>query len=216
MLVNWQDVVTNVGTTLVSGGVVVGAAAWIVKTGITKKLTRDLEAFKTRLTADADIEIERLKSSLQVTMLEHQVRFSKLHEKRAEVIAELYARIVRLFWNSRRFVLTSEYGSSPSQQEEYGKAQTEIWDFVVFAETNQIYLPDRVYASLETFIDPVKKAVIKAGIYGRIQYPNEQERRKIEAAFTQAYEAFDKEIPAAKRMLEGEFRVMLGVVSGNT
>ena len=211
MLINWQDVVTNVLTTVGGGGVVLAAAAWLIKAGLTEKLARESEAFKTRLKADADIEIEHLKSSLQIITLEHEVRFSKLHEKRGEVIAELYARMVRLFWNTRRFVLTSESGGQPSQQEEYARSTTDIFDFAVFAETNQIYLSDQVYASLDRFIDHVKRAVIKAGVYGRIQCPSEPERRQIEAAFTIAYEAFDKEIPAAKMALEREFRAILGV-----
>jgi hypothetical protein len=37
--------------------------------------------FKTRIRADADIEIERVKNSLQIVAIEHQVRFAKLHEK---------------------------------------------------------------------------------------------------------------------------------------
>ena len=40
MPVNWQDVLTNVGTTLVSGTVVVGAAAWVVKTLLSDRLAR--------------------------------------------------------------------------------------------------------------------------------------------------------------------------------
>jgi hypothetical protein len=32
------------------------------------------------------------------------VRFSNLHEKRAEVIAELYKRLVEAFWDGERFV----------------------------------------------------------------------------------------------------------------
>jgi hypothetical protein len=43
-------------------------------------------------TKNPDAEIERLKTSLQMTALEHQVRFSKLHEKRAKVIADLYCQ----------------------------------------------------------------------------------------------------------------------------
>jgi len=50
--------------------------------------------FKAKLKADADIEIERLKSSLQIEAAEHQVRFAKLHKKRGEIIAELYALLV--------------------------------------------------------------------------------------------------------------------------
>jgi hypothetical protein len=89
MVVNWQEVITTLGATVGAGGVLLAASAWLMKTVLTDKFAREAEAFKSRLKAEADIEIERLKSSLQMTAIEHQVRFSKLHERRAELIAEL-------------------------------------------------------------------------------------------------------------------------------
>jgi len=73
------------------GTVILGVAAWLIKTALTSKLTQETEAFKARLKADGDAEIEKLKHSLEKVAVEHQVRFSKLHEKRAEIIADLYA-----------------------------------------------------------------------------------------------------------------------------
>ena len=47
--INWQDVLTNLGTTLVSGVVVVGAAAWVIRTLASHRLTRDMEGYKSQL-----------------------------------------------------------------------------------------------------------------------------------------------------------------------
>ena len=66
MQINWQDVVTTVGVTTGGGAVLLTAAAWLIKTTITSRLAQDAEAFRTKLTADADMEIERLKNSLQI------------------------------------------------------------------------------------------------------------------------------------------------------
>jgi hypothetical protein len=63
---------------------------YLFKSLLSQLLTKDIEKFKSQLKADADVSIERLKSTLQMTALEHQVRFSKLHEKRALVVADLY------------------------------------------------------------------------------------------------------------------------------
>jgi hypothetical protein len=108
------------------GAVLLGAAAWLIKTVLNDRLARDAEGFKAQLKADADKEIETLKSSLQMVAVEHQVRFSNLHEKRAEVIAELYKRLVGAYWHGRSFVFTSENNRSPSQQEEFVKIQKEM------------------------------------------------------------------------------------------
>ena len=211
MNVNWQEVITTVGSTAAGGTVLVSAAAWLIRTALTEKLTREAEVFKARLTADADIEIEQLKSSLEKTAFEHQVRYSKLHEKRAEVIAELYKRLVDAFWNGQRFVLTSENNPRPEQAEEYAKARQHIQEFVNFFEIHQIYLPTRACAVVEKFVSPLRRAVVSAGSYSSIKYPTERTSRQIQDAFTKAYEAFDTDIPAARAALESEFRVMLGV-----
>lgn len=83
----WQIIIL-----LVLGGTPV--LKWFVKSLIEKMLAKDLERFRASLNSEANSTIERLKHELQLVSLEHQVRFSKLHEKRAEVIAELYGLLV--------------------------------------------------------------------------------------------------------------------------
>jgi len=94
MSINWQDVLTTVGVTTGGGVVFLGGAAWLIRTVLKDRLAPDAEEFKAKLKADGDMEIEKLKNSLQMVAFEHQVRFSKLHETRAEVIADLYKRLV--------------------------------------------------------------------------------------------------------------------------
>jgi len=85
---------TLYGTTAGGGSLAVsGGAVWLLKTGLTAWIEKDTEAFKARLKADADTEIERLKNSLQMAATEHQVRFSKMHEKRAKVIEDVYTKL---------------------------------------------------------------------------------------------------------------------------
>jgi len=105
MTINWQDVIVTVFTTIGGGVVLLGAAAYLIRAALTQRLLLDAEAFKGQLKASADAEIERLKVSLQMSALEHEVRFSKLHEKRAEVIAELYRRLVELSMLAHQYAI---------------------------------------------------------------------------------------------------------------
>lgn len=111
MNINWQDVVTTVASTVGGTAVLLAAAAWLIRTVLTNRLALDAEKFKAELKANADMEMEKLKHSLQRIAVEHQVRFSKLHEKRAEVIADLYRRLSVVFWDAQRFVLTGGQGA---------------------------------------------------------------------------------------------------------
>ena len=213
MVINWQEVITTVGTTVGGGGVLLAAAAWLTKTLLTNRMARDAEAFRFRLQADADTEVERLKSALQIVAVEHQVRFSKLHEKRAEVIAELYNLMARLLLDGQRFVFTGgRAGASP--QEEYAAMEQKTREFLFFLDTHRIYLPNRICILLDDYVDKLRKVIIPVGVYGGIDNPTERTMSEKNTVFMKAWEAFEKDIPDAKRVLETEFRAMLGVTDG--
>jgi hypothetical protein len=211
MSINWQDVITNLAVVTGGGTVLVGASAWLMKTVITHKLTTEADTFKNRMKADADIEIERLKSSLQIVATEHQVRFTKLHERRAEIIADLYKKLIDLHRHAEFFVVTRENNPDPAKDAEFRKLQQEMGDFQKFYQEHQIYLPLDVCTSLEGLVGEITGNVWTAGIFGRIEYPNEPVLRQSEDAFTKGYAAFGEKIPAARKSLENEFRKMLGV-----
>jgi len=67
-----------------------GAAAWLIRSLIQHSLFKDLERFRLELTTQHHIALERAKSDLQRLFREHEIRFSHLHEKRAQIIAELH------------------------------------------------------------------------------------------------------------------------------
>lgn len=58
--INWQDVITTLG----GNAVLLAAAAWLIKTLVSNRLTLDVEKFKIEVKASADIEIERMKAIL--------------------------------------------------------------------------------------------------------------------------------------------------------
>jgi hypothetical protein len=61
MPINWQDVLTNIGTKLVSDVVVAGAPACVKRTLVSARLARDAESFTMRVKADADVEMAHLR-----------------------------------------------------------------------------------------------------------------------------------------------------------
>jgi len=214
MAINWQDLLTSIGTTLASGTVVLGAAAWLAKTLLSDRLTRQAESFKIQLKADADTANERLKNSLQMMALEHQVRFSKLHEKRAEVIGELYARLIEVEKGYGRFVLVDGYERDAEKQgEARHKTDDAMYEMSLFIEKHRIYLPAGVCASLKAFLDIMWNNAIHVGVYGEVggTYATPETARERREAFRKATEALQKEIPAARTALEDEFRKLLGV-----
>jgi|HubBroStandDraft_1064217.scaffolds.fasta_scaffold04201_1 hypothetical protein len=205
-MITWKSVIAVLG----GQAIFLTVAGWLFKTLTTRWLERDTERFKSKLELAASVEVEQLKSSLQMVALEHQVRFTKLHERRAEVIADLYKRLINLVWTSQQFVLQGGYMNRPNQEEEFSKANNQAWEFANFVDTHRIYLPESICGSLDTFTAVIRKKVINVGIYSRNEFPTGHSLEKYGQELISAVQAFEGEIPRLRIDLESEFRKILG------
>ncbi len=201
-----QQILVTLGGT----AVLLAAVAWLLKSALAAWIAKDAERFKASLKADADKEIESLKHSLQMIATEHQVRFSKMHERRAEFIEELYKKLTVLNLHGEQFVITSENNPTSYQAEKFAEMQEELREVFLFAEQHRIYLPETVCALVDKHLGQLRKTVWTAGIFGRIENPNERTIQQSNDAFTKAYKEFETDIPAARKSLEAEFRKMIG------
>jgi hypothetical protein len=173
--------------------------------------TAQLERLKSDLKAQGDIAIEQLKSQLQQATIEHQIRFSKLHERRAEIIADLYRRIVLAQREGAQFVHVEGFSSGgEAQAAAQRKTQETMRSVSEFVEENRIYLPEQLCTSLRAFLDNMWRHHIAVGTYSSIAGPNMQTQEKKNEVLTKALAAFQSDIPAAKHVLEVEFRSILG------
>jgi hypothetical protein len=182
------------------------------ETDLKKTADSELERLKADLKAQGDISIEQLRSHLQQAVLEHQVRFSKLHEKRGEVIEQVYQQLVEAEKGYGRFVLVDGYERDMEKQTEARlKTETAMYDVSLFIEKHRIYLPITICDSLKAFLDIMWNNVINVGVYAAIKHPTPHSAYERNAAFTKAYQALTKEIPSAREALGNEFRNLLGV-----
>ena len=118
MAINWGDVIKTALAIVGGSAGLLAVIAWLIKAVISRALVLQTETFKTKLKAEADIEIEKLKNALQMTAVEHQVRFASLHEKRAEVIAELYGRALDAYQDGRNSFWQMHIPATITKQQE--------------------------------------------------------------------------------------------------
>ena len=209
MAFNWQDVITTIG----ASAAVAGFTAWLIRSLVTQGLALQIESFKARLKSDADVEIERLRHSLQMSAVEHQVRFANLQERRAEVIADLYSQIVDLYYDGRHFVtVEARIRDSTKHQEAFTAIGKKFASFYVFVQKNRLYLPERTCEIIDSLIEKVRKHVADVGAYGLMgDYAAAGSILERREAFQAALDAFEVDIPEIRRTLERDFRSLLGV-----
>ena len=99
-----EEVVKFLGGT----ALVLAAVGWLVRSLIGHFLSKDVESFKHRLQSESTVELERLRHSLRLVASEHEKQIHLLQERRAEVIAELYARLIEFLGAAESFASLAE------------------------------------------------------------------------------------------------------------
>src|SRR5690242_3820831 len=141
MTIDWQGLLSTVSIS----GLGLAAATYLIKTALSHSLTRDAERFRVQLTAEANAQIESLKSTLEMAAVEHQVRFSSLHAKRAEVIAAIYEKAFEIELVAQNYIMLNSFGEqSPEGVQAYNDTQFQLSNFYNFVETRKIYLSEHV------------------------------------------------------------------------
>ena len=186
----WQSLFMGLGG---SAGVLLGL--WYLgRTLISSVLAKDLEKFK---------------ADLQQAGIEHQILFSKLHEKRATVIAELYKLLVEAFWHVSEFTSQTQFGD-PDRKQQYVDALNSVAAYFRFFDQHRIWLPTKLCVPLENFARQLRAPTIRLGVYLQIPHPTEKTLQEQSEVWDKAWEAVSSDIPELQSAIEAEFRTLLG------
>ncbi len=223
---NFLQLLQTIGISILASAVVVGVAVLVIRSWVDNLFSRDLEKFKAdlqkerethamQLKARYDQQLELLRKQLEQTALEHQVRFTKLHEKRAEVIAELYKRLVQAERSINSLIdnlsLIKDLQSGQKElilEEDEKTARESGQQFSDYFDENQVYLDERLCIQIEKFNFGLKKIYIsflRDKIRGREGDQGETQEPEVD------WGALKKNIPPIRTEIEQQFRKMLGV-----
>jgi hypothetical protein len=207
----WQTVLLAFG----GNAALLAVLGLLGKSILDKLIVRDTKQFEVDLKAKSDATIEHLKNELQLKTIEHQVRFSRLHEKRAAVIAELYGHLVEALWEAESFLSPMEWAGEPNKREKHKTAMNKLVDLYRYFDKHRIYLPTELCASLEKLVVEVRSHVINFGVYGGFDEKtlNERTYKEKDKAWNSGWHAIKNQIPLARQSLEDEFRSLLGAAA---
>jgi hypothetical protein len=201
-----MTILTKILGALGGGYVLYLLVVWIIKRVVDASLQRRADEFRILLQRDVDLQVESLKVSLGVIAYEQQVRFSKLHEKRAEIIAELYSQIVELPSYAWKFIL-----QSPSDVEQARIASDKVRETDLFVAKNRIYFPPDVCELLDKFVWTLRSMITHVQVYWKDRsYLTPQMIEQQNAVMLKAVTQLESEVPALTKNLENEFRSLLG------
>ncbi|WP_310462815.1 hypothetical protein [Sphaerotilus sp.] len=204
----WQTILLAIG----GNTAVLAVLGFLGKSLLEKLVARDTKRFESDLKAKSDAAIEHLKGELQLKAVEHKERFSRLHEKRATVIAELYGCLVEMLSEAESFFSLVEWEGESNKAEKHRVAMSKLVEFFRFFDKNRIYLPEELCESLENLAMKVHSHIISFGVYARYREEglNDHIRENKEKAWNAGWDAIKNEAPKARKLLEERFRDLLG------
>jgi hypothetical protein len=173
MTLSVGDIFAQVLVTLATLGISwVAILAYFGRSAVTHFFARDLERYKNQLSGEleqqkqqATIELEARKRELDAILSERQTRFSLMHQKRAEVVAELYGRIpraehaIRVMTAVARLESTDKEVEKKRRESERKEATTAFNDLVKYFDKHRIYLGEETAERCEQLISHLRKAV---------------------------------------------------------
>lgn len=199
-------------TTLTATGFASAAFVFLAKILSKHLLSMDLERFKADLKANNEKELERLRADLRIAAFQQETTFARLHEKRAEVIAELYSKLVAVHGSMSNLLNPLELDGGTGRKEREKKAADAGNDFAIYYNTHQIYFEEPLCDLLKRFnTDMVKAWVIHS--HNPTTGQGGQDHWDMR---TEAWRHLDQQVPLIRKEIEATFRKLLGLSSSST
>jgi len=195
-----------------SQALVLTVIGYLARSLIAQLLAKDLETFKTTIKIEGEREIQKISHELEKKSIEHHVRFSRLHEKRAEIIATLYSMIVQAHMHLEKVIDPREFMGDPSKMDQMDNAYRSVSEFYSYFNKNRIYLPEYLCNQTNSFVQEMHANCLEYFMYARYTEKalNEDLRKKRSDAGIKALKYFQEVVPNAKSALENELRTILG------
>ncbi len=212
---DWQSIIETIGST----AVIVAAFAWLARAVFQSYLSKDIEKFK-------------------YTLRNQAFEFESLHIKRANIIAELYAKLFELessfqFLELELFKRQIRVGMAdifPNKREPWEikegidtlsngedslvkKISEQSSELSNFYGKNKIYFPASLCAIIEKFTHLISGS---ASSYSSVALTDEKGEHYVNPEVINAWNKSVPLIPEILKNLENEFRKILGVRDVNT
>ena len=199
---NWDMLLTTLGTSLLGSGLIV----YLAKIISTHLLTRDVERFRAELKTSHDTALEHLRADLRIQAFERETTFSRLHDKRVQVIEELYKRIAAVSLAMNRLMSDIQVKEGASLEERAQIAADAADDFLEYYLFHQIYFDQTLCDTLQAFNEKMRSAwdTFNMSKMVEIQGASGHELRQT------AWKTISEELPTIRQAIEKTFRNILG------
>ena len=183
-----------------SAAIIMAAIAWLIKTLTTHFLRKDAEDYKQQLAR----ETESFKSQLEIAAKEHEIRFGKLHEKRAQIIEQLYLLLDETQRATSLIPLTHKLGGQGINKGLIKEISDSYPKLVRFFEQNKLYFSSNLAEQMQKIINEIGDVED----YALLQ--DDEKARDHLQTLEKGLLTKSHDFRKAMKLIEQEFRTLLG------
>lgn len=194
------------------GGTALGVAAvaWLARSIITNWLSKDVATYKNQLKAEADVALERVRSDLQIMAARRNIQYSRIHEKRLEIISEVAGKIRRFHDAVAAYTAIIEIAGGPSKEARRKVASDALAEFDKYFVPRRFFLPKKTVQRIETFRSGLHKISIEFMFYVEQGREFKHDQDKDRDVWMEANQYTETQAPKLLEELEDDFRNLLG------
>lgn len=221
----WGSIVVAALTSTAFTTVVLCALGWVARKVIERWFVRNLEGYRADLQARNTKELEALRMDLRLSSFEHETRFAKLHERRAEILVDIYRQLLRVQDALTSITLSVGPSRGTLSNVDFDAAVEEIDTFATLVREGRIYFSERLCGVFEVlnleWLNTFRAAVYLnrgtadvADAYEFSTAENSEETLLVRHEYEDWVDLLHKAtktIPNIRKDIEKEFRTILGV-----
>lgn len=207
-----MDLMDSVLVALGGTGAFLAVVAFLGRSLIKHWLDKDLGKFKTDLQHTAAQELETLKSHLRMAANEHAILLTKLQERRAEVIGELYGQISKGVRELVSYLRPLQLVGEESRAEKAAAARSALMAAHHTFDDKRVWLTAECADGVAVFLEELR---LMFNRYDMLRQSSERreyreaQQREVEV-WMKAWERLSgAEFEATRRSLEAEMRKLL-------
>lgn len=165
---------------------------WLARSLLQTLLTKDLAEHRIRLESENQRAAQAFEHELSMAAREHDIRFGKLHERRAETIARLYELLSVTHDKGATYSAPFGYSSDPPESEQFTDVAKAYNDCAKYFYANKLFLPEGTCGMVEDLFRGMKEHLSKMNMYMRMaeQSPSADIELKKLDAWSQAWKYF--------------------------
>jgi|GEM_PF-4650461 len=189
---------------------IVGGIIFILRKFFEQALSRDIKKYEANLKAEFELSKMRFDNELQTKLFEFQTKFSLYHQRRAEVIGELYGMLQEAVESVSALMSPSQSNDGRSLSEKYNETLEKCRTLREFFMKRRIYLEEDICGRLDSILQNMHVALTGFRI------SHEEPRQAGDSNMRhEAWKVINEVVPIVRNDLERQFRKSLSVTNGD-